>query len=296
GARLSGSVSWNGDLESLGVIGAKASVSVRMTVVDLSTNLTVGGQTLVSEECETFIVFDSCLRRITGSRAVNLPFQAQRGREYEIRFNLTCESNSGGVGDANCIFNENGAFPFAGGGVSRTDLTLNVEADIVGLLEEIRDDLKMLKDDLAAHDADIKAQIGAHDAEIKAQLAEHDARLAEHEAAEAERFAILMELVDRNFSATLESIRLLLTPQGRRATDLPVCDGEPCAFPHGANAGSIGACDNGNGNGNCGNGQSGDTGGGDAGGSDGGDSASDGGTESDSSRDRTPTRGRGGRN
>jgi hypothetical protein len=217
GARLSGNVSWSGDLESFGAIGAAAFVTVGISIVDVSNGLTVGGQTLLDQECETFLLLDSCLRRISGSRAVNIPFQVQLGRSYEIRFTLECEANSG-VGDANCVFNQNGAFPLAGGSVSRSDLTLNVEADIVGLLEEILEGVNGLENDVAT---------------LQGELGAHDERLADHEDAEADRFRVLKESSDRNLEATLESIRLLLTPQGRRDTDQPACEGSPCRFPRG---------------------------------------------------------------
>jgi len=42
----------------------------------------------------------------------------------------------------------------------------------------------------------------------------------------------LNDKVDRNYNTVLESIRLLNTPQGKRSTDLPACNGESCDFPN----------------------------------------------------------------
>jgi len=204
--RISGLVEWAGDLESSGFVGSAASVTVGVFVVDLDTGVTVGGKTIVNEECETNILFDSCLRRIAGSAPVNIDVSLQRGRSYELRFNLTCESNSG-AGKANCIFNQNGAFPFAGGFVKRSDFTLSLEPDLIGMIEALQASVDMLKSQLATHDADVKTAVEQHDAEIKSRL-------------------------DRNHETMLEAIRLLHTPQGRRNSGLPACKGAGCDFPN----------------------------------------------------------------
>jgi hypothetical protein len=204
--RISGSVRWSGDLESVGAIGAAAFVTIDVSVVDLTTGLVVAGAGVVSKECETFLILDSCLKRVSGSAPVNFAVSLQRGRSYELRFNLTCKSSSG-LGDARCVFNENGNPPLAGGSVSRSEFTLSLEPDLVGLIEELQYTVDMLKSQLEDHDAQVKAAIEQHDTDVKSGL-------------------------DRNNEATLEAIRLLNTPQGQRETDQPACNGNDCKFPN----------------------------------------------------------------
>jgi hypothetical protein len=50
-----------------------------------------------------------------------------------------------------------------------------------------------------------------------------------------ENLAIIESKIDALEATNLEIIRLLHTPNGRRASDSPACDGEPCVFPNKGN-------------------------------------------------------------
>lgn len=64
-------------------------------------------------------------------------------------------------------------------------------------------------DRLEKHDADINARLDV----IEAKLAAMDAKL------------------DQMLAWQLETIRLIMTPEGQRSTDVPACDGQPCDWP-----------------------------------------------------------------
>ena len=85
----------------------------------------------------------------------------------------------------------------------------------------IHDDLATHEGNLATHDADIKAALLAHDTEIKALLANIQAGVD----ANGNKLDILL-------ARQLETIRLLHTPQGRRSTNVPACNGGSCSWPN----------------------------------------------------------------
>ena len=74
--------------------------------------------------------------------------------------------------------------------------------------------------DLKAHDTNIDTDLAQHDTDIKALLANVQAGVD----ANGARLDILL-------ARQLEVLRLLHTPEGRRATDVPACDGEDCVWP-----------------------------------------------------------------
>lgn len=88
-------------------------------------------------------------------------------------------------------------------------------------LTHIHDDLANHDGNLATHDADIKSAISTHDTEIKALLANIQAGVN----ANSDKLDLLL-------SRQLETIRLLHTPQGRRSTSVPACNGGPCSWPN----------------------------------------------------------------
>lgn len=87
-----------------------------------------------------------------------------------------------------------------------------------------------IKGALSTHDTDIKNAVSIHDTDIKNALSTHDADikalLANIQAGVDANGAKLDILLARQ----LEVIRLLHTPQGRRTTDVPACDGGPCSW------------------------------------------------------------------
>ena len=89
----------------------------------------------------------------------------------------------------------------------------------LGLVEDvshIHDDLAAHEANLATHDKNIKALLATLQASVDANSAKLDANSAK---------------LDTLLARQLETIRLLLTPQGRRRSDVPACDGEPCDWP-----------------------------------------------------------------
>ena len=80
---------------------------------------------------------------------------------------------------------------------------------LVGDVSHIHDDLSVHETNLATHDTDIKALLATIQAIVEANGAKLDTLLARQ----------------------LETIRLLHTPEGRRKSDVPACNGGPCDWP-----------------------------------------------------------------
>ena len=106
------------------------------------------------------------------------------------------------------------------------DDVADVDADLVAHDAHINADLEAhdahINSDLEAHDAHINADLEAHDAHINADLEAHDADIKA-------LLANLQEAVDENqrlikvsMSRQLETMRLLITPSGRRVVDSEV--------------------------------------------------------------------------
>lgn len=96
-----------------------------------------------------------------------------------------------------------------------------------------------IKSGLATHDTEIKGNLTIHDTEIKGNLTIHDTTikgaLATHDTDIKALLVTLQETVDANsgkldtlLERQLEVVRLLHTPQGRRDSDIPACNGEAC--------------------------------------------------------------------
>jgi hypothetical protein len=84
-------------------------------------------------------------------------------------------------------------------------------------------DVAHVHNDLATHDADLKAQLAAHDADVKILLANLQGAVDENQ-----------RLIKILMSRQLEIVRLLITPEGRREIngDVLTCTGEDCpTFP-----------------------------------------------------------------
>jgi hypothetical protein len=82
--------------------------------------------------------------------------------------------------------------------------------NIFDLQDHVHDDLADLDEKVDDLDADLQA----HHAEIKALLDNIQAG------------------IERNYEVGLDIIRLLNTPKGRRKSDHPACDGQPCDYPN----------------------------------------------------------------
>jgi hypothetical protein len=82
-----------------------------------------------------------------------------------------------------------------------------------------------ISNDLTAHDIAISNQIVQHDIAITNQISQHDTDIKA-------RLDVLNGKLDVMMARQLELIRLINTPSGRRATDVPACDGGPCDWPN----------------------------------------------------------------
>ena len=98
-----------------------------------------------------------------------------------------------------------------------------------------------IKTAVSSHDTDIKNAVATHDTDIKNVVSQHDTdvktALATHDGDVKALLATLQAGVDANaarldllLARQLEVVRLLHTPQGRRSTDIPACDGSPCRW------------------------------------------------------------------
>jgi|GEM_PF-4850736 len=122
-------------------------------------------------------------------------------------------------------------------------------ADITSALNAHDTDIKStvsthdteIKSALSTHDSDIKSALNTQGADITSALIAHDTSiknaLASHDGDVKALLANLQAGVDANsakldllLSRQLETIRLLHTPEGRRSTDVPACDGGPCSW------------------------------------------------------------------
>ncbi len=114
------------------------------------------------------------------------------------------------------------------------DQNVDLDADLVA------HDLH-IEAELAAHDLNIDTDLAAHDLHIETELAAHDlhieTELAAHDADIKALLATLQDAVDENhrliqifMSRQLESMRLQITPSGRREVDEEVltCTGPDC--------------------------------------------------------------------
>jgi hypothetical protein len=87
-----------------------------------------------------------------------------------------------------------------------------------------------IKSAVSAHDTDIKSAVSTHDTDIKAALSTHDAdikALLANVQAGVDQNGVKLDLL---LARQLEVIRLLHTPEGRRSTDIPACNGGPCSW------------------------------------------------------------------
>ena len=126
------------------------------------------------------------------------------------------------------------------GTVNNVDVIINDETNFTDDAELAAHDSD-IRSDVATHDTDIKAVVSTHDTHINNVVNLHDTdiktALATHDGDVKALLATLQAGVDANgarldllLERQLEVVRLLHTPQGRRSTDVPACDGNPCSW------------------------------------------------------------------
>jgi hypothetical protein len=195
-ASISAEVDWNGVLFGAGILGAGANVQVELFLVDETAGAIKARAEVVkkSQDSTGLKGIDIGGTSFKGSREVSLEGTVVRGHDHSIQLKVTCSAESGLIGlDVGCIY-QNDVFGIDLGGdphVKWTSLSITVEQDIFERLDQI------------------DAKLGV----LEGKIDNIDSRL---------------DGMDEKLN---EVIRLLLTPQGRRSSDLLECEGEDCSFP-----------------------------------------------------------------
>lgn len=94
-----------------------------------------------------------------------------------------------------------------------------IDSDIANVDADLASARSAILAAIAQHDSDLKSALSTHDTEIKSMLGNIQAGVD----ANSDKLDVLI-------TRQLEVIRLLHTPEGRRSTDVPACDGTPCRW------------------------------------------------------------------
>ena len=102
-----------------------------------------------------------------------------------------------------------------------TEVSVELDAHNTNIEGDIAVHNTTISTKLDVHDIDIKNALNSHDLEIKSLLATIQAVVN----ANGNKIDVLLE-------RQLEVVRLLHTPQGRRASNVPACNGSDCDWPN----------------------------------------------------------------
>ena len=102
-----------------------------------------------------------------------------------------------------------------------TEVSVEIDAHDTNIENKIDTHHIDITNTLGVHDTDIKSTMATHDADIKSLLANIQAVVN----ANGNKIDILLE-------RQLEVVRLLHTPQGRRSSSVPACNGGDCNWPN----------------------------------------------------------------
>ena len=219
-ARVSGSVSFLGELIAGGAGGAGAEVTISVSLFDKTDNTIAGTAIALNDEC-TGAFLTACRKGVSGTRSVSFGAKVTRGHEYELRMKVECESQTGVIGvDAICAFAPTDGDLFGDGFVTWNSFSVAIDEDLIGQINAL---VTLIED--------LQAALDAHDD----NLGQHDDNLGQHDQDVKALLAAVQSAVDENNVAILDAIRLLLTPKGLRETELLACDGAGCSFPDGKN-------------------------------------------------------------
>jgi hypothetical protein len=137
-ATVSATVDWKGILYGLGVLGAGASVTIEMFLVD-ETNGTTKGQfevTNMKQNSGDLVGIDIGGTVVEGAKTFSFDGSVVRGHLHSIRMKLSCQAESGLIGaDIACAFLDTPIL--LGGHAKWTQLAITIEQDIVELLNKI---------------------------------------------------------------------------------------------------------------------------------------------------------------
>jgi hypothetical protein len=191
---VSASLSWNGRLFAAGVLGSSSAVSMRLVLLDATTNAIAGSVTLHSAECEGNLT-TACQHNDSGNTSGGFSAKVTRGHSYQLYLEAQCSSSAGLVGtNANCLYLPNAILSFFGpanGQIRLDEASISIQPDLFGLISELDDKIDALQESVDQ----------------------------------------LRSIVEGNSEKLDEVIRLLHTPQGRRTSDQDACSGGPCDFP-----------------------------------------------------------------
>jgi len=192
-ATVSAKVDWDGVLFGAGLLGAGASVKIEMSLVDNTTGSITGQKEVLmkSQDSTGLKGIDIGGTRVSGNREVSFTGTVVRGHDHSILLELTCQAESGLLGlDVGCVFYDDVFLGVDLGGdphAKWTELSITVEQDIFERFDQIDMKLEEMDGKLDQLDAKIETLDGKLDAVLDGQD---------------------------------EMIRLLLTPQGQRSSEL----------------------------------------------------------------------------
>ena len=227
-ADISGSVDYDASLVSSGIFGDMSEFTLTASLWDVTEGRTVTSRQVFNDVCPSNFPDAVCLHNLDGPSPIFFSTKVNRGHTYQIRLTARCEAhNSLSIG-IQC--SAAGDRPFPGptlpadeGFVKWGGLAVTIAPDLIGQINELTLLVEQLQASLDAHDGNLSQ----HDQDVNAQITQHDQDLKS-------LLATLEGKVDENNSAILESIRLMLTPQGQRVSEFVNCDEEPgCDFPNG---------------------------------------------------------------
>ncbi len=192
-AQISGTVEWLGILFGGGLGQAKPSVKIEASLYDETAGNPVHGVVVHENTCQDLILISACSFTDRNSRPLTLQADVIRGHTYRIRLQVTCHANAGVLGvDVGCIYMANDLGKFGEDGyVKHSAYTLTIGDDIVELLKNLKATVQQLQEQVEELNETTRV--------IKARQ--------------------------------LDSIRLQHTPNGRRSTGIPACNGAPCSWP-----------------------------------------------------------------
>jgi archaellum component FlaC len=158
GAQISARAEWKGKLTVGGIIGAQATAEIRLTLTDLSENRAVATTTILNASLTSGTLGGDTSDE-SGDQGVNIQANLIRGHTYRLTFRLDC-SASGGAGVATSDFFDSDRR------AKLSNLTVQVAADSVELLEMIKTTVNALADEVAT----IRVIVGNIDNRVNERL------------------------------------------------------------------------------------------------------------------------------
>jgi hypothetical protein len=145
-AQISATAKWNGKLIVGGLGGANASADIALTLIDVTAGFRqVGAVSILSAKATQPIsvpIPGGSSQTESGEQAISFRADLVRGHTYRLQFRLDCAAD-GTAGTAASEFHDDG------GEAKLSNLTVQVGADTVELLEMIKDGVGALADEVA---------------------------------------------------------------------------------------------------------------------------------------------------